>query len=150
MFISQNKSFHNSSEDDSTYFSGALLNPSSFLENTGTFIPRSQQDSGIDADNSSDSSVVLNDYLQLLGVQPNTLKLTNSKIELKIKANKKTDLELNELMYAKVDEIVGPSPLYRESDLLAKNSTFYHLPSSNVSFYDFNDFNKLFSVPLRN
>lgn len=135
MFISQNESFHNSSGDDSTYFFGPSNNCPLSRNTTALArsISRSQQDSGIDADNVSVSSAILNDYLQQIGIQPNNLKLANQNTKLELKKKKKlynTDSELNELMYAKVDEIVGPGPLYRESDLLTQNSTLF----LNVSF----------------
>lgn len=151
MINSQNSS-HKSSGNDSTYFSGVFnSNPSNniYLPPTTPIsrsnIPgyRSQPDSGIDPDNCSVSSVVLNDYLRQLGIQPNTLQLAASKpkAELKIKPTIKgsahkwhTDSDLNNLIYSKVDEIVGPGTLCREADLLAaKNSIF--LTPHNISAF---------------
>lgn len=83
---------------------------SNFTDIYGT---RSQPDSGIDPDAFSISSNVT-DYLLQIGVTPTKNERPPSIVPMprqKHESSEKVDAELNDLIYARIDEILGPGPL---------------------------------------
>lgn len=71
---------------------------------------RSHPDSGIDPDLLSISSSVT-DYLMQIGVAPINLEMFSTNQQRQSEIEDRLDEELNELIYARIEEILGPDPI---------------------------------------